>query len=106
MPMAVLALIVLVAWLGLVTGVRGYLHGRRTGTMAIPTRATPGSPAWWAKLLASVGDALAFATPIAELLGFSPLASLDGSIIRTRRYAAATGCFVSFIGRIPWRPGS
>lgn len=79
--MPVLAFVVLVAWLVLVTGVRAYLHGRRTGSVPMPPRATRGSPQMWARLASSLGLLLAFAAPVADLLGMDPVAALDRSIV-------------------------
>ncbi len=79
--MPVLALVILVAWLVLVVGARGYLHGRRTGTVPMPPPAARGSPQMWARLASGLGLGLAFAAPIADLLGMEPIQALDHPIV-------------------------
>ncbi len=79
--MPVLALVILVAWLVLVVGARGYLHGRRTGAVPMPPRASRGSPQMWARLASGLGLLLAFAAPIADLLGMDPIQALDHQIV-------------------------
>lgn len=81
-PLAVLALIVLVVWLVVVAGVRTYVGYRQTGTVTTLVRPETGSPAWWAKLISSGGVVLAFAAPIAELLGLAPIGALDHQAVR------------------------
>jgi protein-S-isoprenylcysteine O-methyltransferase Ste14 len=80
--MAILALVVLVAWLGLVTVVRGLIHYRQTGKAPIRARVEPGSAQWWARLTSSVGVLLAVAAPLAELAGLAPIGVLDHQAIR------------------------
>jgi protein-S-isoprenylcysteine O-methyltransferase Ste14 len=80
--MAGLALVVLVVWLLVVAGLRTYIGHRQTGTIAVLARAQPGSPAWWAKMVSSVGVVLAFAAPIAELIGLAPIGAFDHSLVR------------------------
>jgi protein-S-isoprenylcysteine O-methyltransferase Ste14 len=75
--MAVLSLVLIVVWLLLVGGLRGYLGYRRTGAVAVRFRDPPGSPQWWARLVSSIGLGLAIAAPIAELAGLQPIAILD-----------------------------
>jgi len=75
--MPILALVILATWLVLVVGLRGYLHHRRTGRVAVPPRAAPGSPQMWARLASSLGLILAFAAPIADLLGMDRMDALD-----------------------------
>ena len=80
--MAALALIVLVVWLVVVAGLRTYIGYRQTGTVATLARAATGSPAWWAKLISSVGVVLAFAAPIAEMAGLPAIQALDHQPVR------------------------
>src|SRR5262249_32677521 len=80
--MAVLALVLLVAWLLLVAGLRGYLRYRRTGDVRGPVKDQPGSPQWWARLIASLGIVFAFAAPVAELAGLASVAVLDLPLVR------------------------
>jgi len=61
--MAVVALVLLVAWLVLVAGLRGYLHYRQTGEVATPVRVRPGEAQWWARVISTIGTAFAFAGP-------------------------------------------
>lgn len=107
--MAVLALVVLVAWLLLVAVARGYLHYRRTGEVSAPARAEPRSPQWWARLISSLGIGFAVAAPVAELVGFAPIAVLDHSFVR---YAGLVIAVVGIVGTLgaqqamgaSWRP--
>jgi len=87
--LAVLALIVLVVWLVVVAGLRTYIGYRRTGTVATLARPETGSAAWWARLISSIGVVLAFAAPIAEVLGFAPIAVLDHQPVRYAGLALA-----------------
>ena len=80
--MAVLALIVLVVWLVVVAGLRTYIGYRQPGTIATLDRSETGSPAWWAKLISSVGVVLAFAAPTTEITGLSPISVLDQELVR------------------------
>ena len=80
--MAILALVVLVAWIALVTGLRGYLHYRRTGQIPNLGRDEPGSPQRWSKLISVLGVALAVAAPVADLLGVDPIPFLNRPAVR------------------------
>jgi protein-S-isoprenylcysteine O-methyltransferase Ste14 len=64
-------------WLLLVGGLRGYLHYRRTGEPSIALRDRAGSPQWWARLISTLGLALAVAAPLADLAGLPAVAELD-----------------------------
>jgi protein-S-isoprenylcysteine O-methyltransferase Ste14 len=75
--MPILALAILATWLVLVVGLRGFLHHRRTGKVPVPPRAAAGSPQMWARLASSLGLILAFAAPIADLLGMDRMDALD-----------------------------
>ena len=99
--MAALALIVLLVWLGVVGGLRTYIAYHRTGAVATLVRPQTGSAAWWAKLISSVGFVLAFAAPIAELLGLSPIAPLDREPLRYAGMAVAiAGIVASFAAQL------
>src|SRR5687767_14681181 len=107
--MAVLALVLLVAWLILVAGLRSYLEYRRTGKSATPVRDEPGSPAWWAKVISSVGVVLAFAGPLAELAGLRPFEILDHGLVRWGGIALAVIGIAGTLGAQlamgdSWRP--
>ena len=80
--MAVLDLVLVAAWVGLVSLLRGALHYRRTGTSPVRLRDRPGSPQWWARVVSTVGVLLAIAAPLAELAGLAPFAPLDQPLIR------------------------
>jgi protein-S-isoprenylcysteine O-methyltransferase Ste14 len=80
--MAVLDLVLVAAWVGLVSLLRGALHYRRTGASPVRLRDRPGSPQWWARVLSTVGVLLAIAAPLAELAGLAPFAALDQPLSR------------------------
>ena len=80
--MAVLDLVLVAAWVGIVSFLRGALHYRRTGTSPVRLRDRPGSPQWWARVVSTVGVLLAIAAPLAELAGLTPFAPLDQPLIR------------------------
>jgi protein-S-isoprenylcysteine O-methyltransferase Ste14 len=95
--MDALGLILLVAWLAVVGGVRGSMHARRTGELAIHGRDRPGSPQWWSKVLSSVGLVVAFAAAIAQIAGIPPLPILalgGGWILATALVATGTALTV------------
>lgn len=76
MPIVGLALVVV--WILLVAGVRGYLQYRRTGEPAIRFTDRRGSPQWWSRVISSVGLVLAIAAPLADLVGLPRIAAVDG----------------------------
>ena len=80
--MAVIALVLIVAWLVLVAGVRSYLYVRRTGKVPLAHGVRRGSPEWWARSLGSLGLVFAVASPLAELAGVPPIAVLDRQPLR------------------------
>ena len=80
--MAVLDLILILVWVGLVSLVRGVVHYRRTGASPLRFRDRPGSPQWWSRLLSTIGVLLAIAAPLAELAGLAPFAVLDHPVVR------------------------
>ena len=80
--MAVAALVVLVAWLAIVAGLRGWLTYRRSGSVPLPPPVERGSAQWWARVAGSIGIALAFAAPLAELLGLPPIEALNPAPVR------------------------
>ena len=90
--MAVLALVLLAAWLLLVAGVPTVLQLRRTGRVSARFRDRPGTPQWWARLLAGAGFACAVAAPLAELAGLKPIPVLDRTPVR------ATGAVLAVLG--------
>ena len=107
--MPILALVILATWLALVVGLRGYLHHRRTGQVPVPPRAAPGSPQMWARLASSLGLVLAFAAPIADLLGMDRMEALDQPAIQilgaVSAVAGIVGAMVSQAAMgDAWRP--
>jgi protein-S-isoprenylcysteine O-methyltransferase Ste14 len=80
--MAVLDLVLVLVWVGLVSIVRGAVQYRRTGTSPLRFRDKPGSPQWWSRLLSAIGVLLAIAAPLAELAGLAPFAPLDAPAAR------------------------
>lgn len=80
--MAVLDLVLVVVWVVIVSFVRGAIQYRRTGKSPIRLRDRPGSPQWWARLVSTLGVALALAAPLAELAGLAPFAPLDQPFVR------------------------
>jgi protein-S-isoprenylcysteine O-methyltransferase Ste14 len=92
-PMAVLALVLIAAWLLLVAGLRTLIQVRRTGELsATRFRDRPGTPQWWARLLSSIGFACAVAAPLAELAGLEPIGVLDRGPVR------AAGAVLAVLG--------
>ena len=80
--MAAAALAFIIAWLVIVAGVRGYLHMRRTGSLALSSRDRRGSPQWWSRRISLLGVLFALAAPIAELAGLAPIGLLDDDRFR------------------------
>lgn len=80
--MAVLALVLTVAWIALVSGIPTYRRMRRTGDVHVLARSQRGSAQWWARLISVLGVTLVFAAPIAELAGLPAIAALDRPAIR------------------------
>jgi len=80
--MAVLDLVLVAAWVGLVSLLRGALYYLRTGSSPVRLRDRPGSPQWWARVLSTVGVLLAIAAPLAELAGLAPFGPLDQPLVR------------------------
>jgi protein-S-isoprenylcysteine O-methyltransferase Ste14 len=79
---AVLDLVLVLVWVGLVSLLRAVIQHRRTGTSPLRFRDRPGSAQWWARLLSAIGVLLAIAAPLAELAGLAPFAPLDQPLIR------------------------
>jgi protein-S-isoprenylcysteine O-methyltransferase Ste14 len=80
--MAVLDLVLVGVWVGLVSFVRGAIQYRRTGSSPVRLRDRPGSPQWWARLVSTIGVMLAIAAPLAEIAGLQPLPLLDQPLLR------------------------
>jgi protein-S-isoprenylcysteine O-methyltransferase Ste14 len=108
--MAVLALVLIAAWLLLVAGLRTLIQTRRTGDASAPHfRDRPGSPQWWARRLSGVGFACAVAAPLADLAGLDPISILERTPVRAAGVVlvvvgiAATLAAQSAMGA-SWRP--
>ena len=80
--MAVLDLVLVAAWVGLVSLLRGALYYVRTCSSPVRLRDRPGSPQWWARVVSTVGVLLAIAAPLAELAGLAPVGPLDQPFVR------------------------
>lgn len=75
--MGVLGLVLIVAWLLIVGGLRGYLLSRRTGDIGIQLRDAAGSPQWWSKIISTLAVLAAVAAAMASIAGLPPFAPLD-----------------------------
>jgi protein-S-isoprenylcysteine O-methyltransferase Ste14 len=80
--MAVLALILTIAWLLIVGGVRGFIQYRRMGQAPLRIRVQSGSWQWWARVVSVLAVLLALGAPIAELAGVAPFGALDQPAVR------------------------
>ncbi len=80
--MAVLDLVLVFVWVGLVSILRAVVQHGRTGASVLQLRDRPGSPQWWSRLLSAIGVLLAVAAPLAELAGLAPYAGLDQPVVR------------------------
>lgn len=99
--MPALALILTLAWLVVVAGVRGYLQARRGGPPAMAFRDRPGSAQWWSRIVGAIGFALAFAAPIAGLAGLPPIAALDQGWVHVLGIAlVAAGTLISVVAQV------
>jgi len=83
--MGELALGLIVLWLGLVSGVRGYPLVRRTGSVGVRFGDRRGSSQWWSRLIGTVAMLLAVAAALAETAGVPSFAILDREPVRARR---------------------
>jgi protein-S-isoprenylcysteine O-methyltransferase Ste14 len=80
--MAVVALIAMAVWLGVTIGLRTFVHVRRIGTWPMLVPPPFGTPAWWARSVASLGMLLLLAAPVADWLGLPPIGLLDRPALR------------------------
>ena len=87
--MAVLALVLIAAWVLLAAGLGPFIQIRRTGDAGSRFRDRPASPQWWARLLSGLGFACAVAAPLAELAGLEPIPVLDRTPVRAAGAALA-----------------
>jgi protein-S-isoprenylcysteine O-methyltransferase Ste14 len=107
--MPILALVLMVLWLAVVAGWRTWLQVRQTGGVTERVAAAPGSPAWWARLLSSIGFLLAIAAPVAALLGLEPIQALDQPVVAILGIGLfAVGLGITVVGQLAmgdaWRP--
>lgn len=75
--MAIVALVVITAWMLLVGAARTWHHRRAGGSAPVRFADRPGTPQWWARALGAVGFGLLVLAPIAELAGLPPIGILD-----------------------------
>jgi hypothetical protein len=90
-----LGLVLVVAWLVIVAGVRGYLHARRTGSVGLRGGDPRGSPQWWSRLNSSPGVVLAF-DPDART------ALVTTGPFRVVRNPTLTGTMLTAVGLAGW----
>ncbi|HEY7523719.1 MAG TPA: isoprenylcysteine carboxylmethyltransferase family protein [Candidatus Limnocylindrales bacterium] len=79
--MPAVAVVLLVVWLVLVAGVRGYLASRRTGELSVAFRDRRGSAQSWARLISGLGLLLAVAAPIASVAGLPSIGGLATPVV-------------------------
>ena len=79
--MGILALVLIVVWLVIVGGLRGYLLSRRTGSIGVHARDPVGSPQWWSKLISVLAILAGIAAAVADVAGLPPFAPLDGPVV-------------------------
>jgi protein-S-isoprenylcysteine O-methyltransferase Ste14 len=96
--MAVLDLVLIAAWVGLVSLLRGALHYRQTGASPVRLRDRPGSAQWWARVVSTAGVLLAIAAPLAELAGLAPFGALDQPSFRWAGVALVVAGIVITVG--------
>ena len=78
--MAVLALVLFVAWIVVVAAVPTIARAGRPSRRS-SFRDRPGSAQWWARMLSTVGLLSGLAAPIADLAGFPPIGALDHAAV-------------------------
>ncbi|HET9346210.1 MAG TPA: isoprenylcysteine carboxylmethyltransferase family protein [Candidatus Limnocylindrales bacterium] len=76
-----LALLLIVGWLLIVGGLRGYLRARKTGDFGLQARDRVGSPQWWSKVISVLSVLAGMAASIADIAGLAPFAPLDGPVV-------------------------
>ena len=79
--MGVLALVLIVTWLFVVGGLRGYLLSRRTGDIGVHARDPVGSPQWWSKVISVLGVMAGLVAALAAIAGLRPPTALDGPLV-------------------------
>ena len=95
-----LALLLIVAWLGIVAVARGVLHARAGGGPSIRLGDPAGSPAWWARVLGAFGLLLLIGAPLADLAGVPALPALDTPVVAVAGVALAiTGIIGTVVSR-------
>ncbi len=79
--MPVLALVLLVTWLVLVAGLRGWLLARRTGAFGLAFRDKRGTVQWWARVVSGFALLFAIAAPVAAIFGLASFEPLDEPVV-------------------------
>lgn len=80
--MAVVALVLIPVWWGLVAIVPTVRHANRGGGPVNRGTDRPGTPQWWSRVLGGVGMLFAVAAPVFELLGMQAIPVLDHLAVR------------------------
>jgi protein-S-isoprenylcysteine O-methyltransferase Ste14 len=88
--MASLSLILTVAWIAIVAGLRSAIQLRQTGHIGLYRGDRTGSAQWWSRRISTLGVVLAVGAPLAEMAGLEPVWLLDQAAIR----AVGVGLFV------------
>jgi protein-S-isoprenylcysteine O-methyltransferase Ste14 len=103
----VLALVLIVVWLLIVGGLRGYLLSRRTGDVGVHARDPAGSPQWWSKLISALAVLAGIGAAVAAIDGMAPIPPLGSPVVAVvgvaltardrgnRRVTAGDGRFVA-----------
>ena len=79
--MAVLALVLFVAWILVVSLVPTISRARRCGAVVSRYRDPRGSAQWWARWISTAGVLCGMAAPIAALAGLPPIGFVDHSLV-------------------------
>lgn len=80
--MAVVALVLVPIWVGLVAVVPTVRHANRGGGPINRGSDPPGTPQWWSRVLGGVGLLFAVAAPVFELLGMQAIPVFDHLTVR------------------------
>ncbi len=75
--MSSIGLVMIIAWMVIVAGVRGAVQYRRTGTMPLRVSDPLGSAQWWSRAVSSLGFVLAIVGAVARAAGWPAIEVLD-----------------------------